>query len=83
MNRGLIAASVVLFTAVAGCMPSTRKDAGVAWVSPGDHRIVFAAAGFKTTRPIRVQYADSWQTEEYALFKAEGWQVEIVYGQVF
>jgi len=81
MNRSLIAANLVLFAVVAGCMPSARKDPGVAWVGPGEHRIFFAAAGFKTTRPIRVQYTDSWQTEEYALFKADGRQVEIIYAE--
>ena len=80
MKKRLIAASLMLVTAVAGCT-STRIDPGVAWVNPGEHRIVLTAAGFKNIRPIRVKYTDSWQTEEYALFKADVRQCEIIYAE--
>ena len=78
-NRRLIAATLMLVIALAGCTASTRIEPGVTWVNPGEQRIVFTAAGFKTTRPIRVKYTDLWQTEEYALFKADGRQLEIIY----
>jgi len=81
MKGRLIAATLMLVTAVAGCMTSNRIDSEVALVSPGEHRIVLTARGFKTTRPIRVKYADSWQTEEYALFKDDGRQCEIIYAE--
>jgi hypothetical protein len=81
MKMRLIAATLILVTAVAGCMTSNRIDSEVALVSPGEHRTVLTARGFKTTRPIRVKYADLWQTEEYALFKDDGRQCEIIYAE--
>jgi uncharacterized ion transporter superfamily protein YfcC len=50
MKIRLISATVMLVAAAAGCMTSTRIDPGVAWVNPGEHRIVQTAAGFKTSR---------------------------------
>jgi hypothetical protein len=77
----LIAAALLPVAVAAGCMTSTRMDSGVTWVSPGEHRIVAAAADFKSTRPIRVKYTDSWQTEIYALFRANGRQCEMIFAE--
>jgi hypothetical protein len=80
-NRRLIAAALMLAIALAGCTASSGIERGVTWVNPGEQLIVSTTAGFKTTRPTRVKYADSWQTEEYALFRSEGRQSEIVYAE--
>jgi hypothetical protein len=80
-NRRLIAATLMLVITLAGCTASTRIESGVTWVNPGEQRIVLTAAGFKATRPIRVKYTDVWQTQEYALFRAEGRQCEMVYAE--
>jgi hypothetical protein len=80
-NRRLIAATLMLVIALAGCTASTRIEPGVTWVNSGEQRIVSTAAGFKATRPIRVKYTDAWQTEEYALFRADGRQGEMIYAE--
>jgi len=80
-NRRLIAATLMLVIALAGCTASTRIEPGVTWVNPGEQRIVLTAAGFKTTRPVRVKYTDLRHTEEYALFKADDRQLEMIYAE--
>jgi len=80
-NWRLIAAALMMVIAGAGCTASRGIERGVTWVDPGEQRIVFTAAGFKSSRPIRVKYTDAWQTEEYALFEAEGRQCEIIYAE--
>ena len=80
-NWRLIAAVLIMLFAGVGCTASRGIERGVSWVDPGEQRIVFKAAGFKSSRPIRVKYTDVWQTEEYALFAAEGRQCEIIYAE--
>ena len=77
-NGRLIAAALMLGIAVVGCTAWRGIERDVRWVNPGEQRIVSTAAGFKSSRPIRVAYTDAWQTEEYALFEAEGRQCEII-----
>ena len=81
MNKRLIATALILVTAVAGCMASTRLDPGVDWVVADEHRIVVASEILESAKPIRVKYTDAWQTEEYALFRADGRQCEIIYAE--
>jgi len=81
MNKRLIATALTLVTAVAGCMASTRLDPGVDWVVADEHRIVVASEILASAKPIRVKYADAWQTQEYALFKADGRQGEMIYAE--
>jgi len=80
-SRCLVAATLMLASAMAGCTASIREEPGVAWVNPGQHRIVSTAAALKTNPPIRVRYTDGWQTEEYALFRADGRQCEMIYAE--
>jgi hypothetical protein len=77
----LVAAALMMVIAGAGCTASRGIERGITWVNPGEQRIVLTAAGFKSSRPIRVRYTDTWQTEEYALFEAEGRQCEIIYAE--
>jgi len=76
-----MAAALVMVTAVAACVFSTRENLRVDWVVPGAHQIVVSSESFRAATPIRVKYTDSWQTEEYALFEAEGMQLEIIYAE--
>ena len=75
----LIAAALIMVIAGAGCTASRGIERGVTCVNPGEHRIVLTAAGFESSRPIRVRFADAWQSQEYALFEAVGRQCEIIY----
>ena len=81
MNKRLIAAALTLVTSVAGCRASTRLDPGVDWVVADEHRIAVACEIFASAKPIRVKYTDAWQIEEYALFRADGRQCEIIYAE--
>ena len=80
-KRRLIAATLMLIVALAGCTPSTRMEPGATWVNSDEQRIILTTAGFKATRPIRVKYTDAWQTQEYALFRADGRQCEMIYAE--
>ncbi len=77
---GKAVASLVLAMAVlGGCEVSAIQRPMIAKVAPGDERIVFAAAEFAGTTPVHVKFIDSWQREDYALFKGNGAQGEILY----
>ena len=80
-TRPLIAAVWMMVIAGAGCTASRGLMPSVTWVNLGEQRIVMADAGLKSSREIRVKYTDAWQTEEYALFEAEGRQCEIIYAE--
>jgi hypothetical protein len=80
-QKRLLATVLILLIAVAGCAVSSRQDSGVDWIVPGEHQIVFSAAGFRDPKPIRVIYTDVWQTEEYVLYKADGRQLEMIFAQ--
>lgn len=69
----------MLIIAFAGCTAPTRIELGVTWVNSDEQRIILTAAGFKDTRPIRVKYTDAWQTQEYALFRTDSRQCEMIY----
>ncbi len=76
-----VAAAVVMVTAVAGCVFSTREKPRIAWVVADELRIAVTSEVFASTRPIGVKYTDSWQTEEYGLLKAGGRQLEMIYAE--
>jgi hypothetical protein len=81
VNKRLIATALTLVSAVAGCMASTRLDPVVDWVVADEYRIAVASEILESAKPIRVKYTDAWQTEEYALFRADGRQCEIIYAE--
>ena len=70
---------LTIATALVACCASTRENLCIDWVAPREHQIVVTSKSFSAATPIRISYTDSWQTEEYALFRAEGMQLEIIY----
>jgi hypothetical protein len=72
---------MTMVIALTACALSTRENLRVDWVMPGEHQIAVSSEGFKAIQPIRVKYTDSWQTEEYALYKDGGRQLEMIYAQ--
>jgi hypothetical protein len=73
---------LTIATALVACSASTRQNLCVDWVTNREHQIVVTSKSFSAATPIRIRYTDSWQTEEYALFKAEGMQLEMIYAAV-
>jgi hypothetical protein len=76
-----VAAALVMVTAVAACVFSTREKPRIEWVVADAHQIAVNSEIFESTKPLGVKYTDSWQTEEYALFRADGRQLEMIYAQ--
>jgi hypothetical protein len=72
---------LTMATALVACSASSRENLRVDWILPGEHQIAVSLKNFSATTPMRVRYTDSWQTEEYALFQAEGMQLEIIYAE--
>jgi hypothetical protein len=66
----------MIATALVACSASSRENVCVDWVAPREHQIVVTSKSFSAATPIRIRYTDSWQTEEYALFRAEGMILE-------
>ena len=73
----IITVLIVAAPILGGCAGANMP--AIVTVPPGDERIVFTAAEFKGMTPQRVKYTDLWQREEYALFRANGAQAEIIY----
>lgn len=65
--------------ALGGCAAGSIEQPAVSRLGPGDGRIVFAADAFKGTAPVHVAFTDPWQREEYALFKGDHAQAEVLY----
>ena len=76
-----MAAALVMVAAVTGCAFSTREKPRIAWVVADEQWIAVNSEIFASTRPMGVKYIDSWQTEEYGLFRAGGRQLEMIYAQ--
>lgn len=75
---------IAFVAALTGCkeLPIPGLSAGGSDIEPvplSDTRILFEAPAF-TGKPIaRAKFTDSWQREEYALFRSDEAQAEIVY----
>jgi hypothetical protein len=76
-----MAATLIIVSAVTGCAFSTREKPRIAWMVADENRINVTSEIFASTRPMGVKYTDSWQTEEYELFRAGGRQLEMIYAQ--
>jgi hypothetical protein len=77
-----MAATLIIVSAVTGCAFSNREKPRIAWVAADENRIAVTSEIFESSRPISVKYTDSWQTEEYGLFRAGGRQLEMIYAKV-
>ena len=80
-KRQLSTLILTMVTALAACAGSPRENLRVDWVVPGEHQIVVSSESFSTAKTFRVKYTDAWQMEEYALFRAGGMQLEIIYAE--
>jgi hypothetical protein len=72
---------LTMAAALVACTASTSQTLRVDWIVPGEHQIVVRSKNFSDTTPMRVKFTDVWQTEEYALFKTESMQLEIIYAE--
>ena len=72
---------MTMVIALTACALSSQENLRVDWVIPGQHQIAVTSEVFKAIQPIRVKYTDSWQTEEYVLYKDGGRQLEMIYAQ--
>ena len=77
-----VAVLALAMAALGGCTFSAIERPATAKVAPGDRLILFPAQAFKTTRPLQVKYTDPWQREDYALFKGNGAQAEILHAAI-
>ena len=75
----IITVLIVAAATLGGCAGANMYSPAIETVPPGDEAIFFTTAEFKGTTPRRVKYTDSWQREEYALYRANGAQAEIIY----
>jgi len=78
VRLGLVAA---MAGALAGCAGPAADPGRVGWLGQDEHRIVVTAEDFAQAEPLRVGYADAWQTEEYAFFEAGGRRLELVFAE--
>ena len=77
-----VAVLVLAMAALGGCTFGAVERPATAKVAPGDQLILFPAQPFKGTRPLHVKYTDPWQREDYALFKGNGAQAEILHAAI-
>jgi hypothetical protein len=69
-------ATLIIVSAVTGCAFSNREIPHIDWVAADENRIAITSEIFQSSRPMGVKYTDSWQTEEYGLFRADGRQLK-------
>ncbi len=74
-----LATVLVVVTSVVGCTVSPRGYPPVDRVGADEHGIAVTSEVFGSTKPIGLKYTDTWQTEEYARFRAGGRQLEMIY----
>ncbi|MDH3792209.1 MAG: hypothetical protein OES41_10725, partial [Rhodospirillales bacterium] len=67
--------------ALAACAGPATEPGRVDWLGRGEHRIVVTAEAFAEAEPLRVGFADLWQTEEYAAFETGGRRLELVFAE--
>ena len=77
-----VAVLALAMAALGGCTFSAIERPATAKVAPGDQLILFPAQAFKGTGPLHVKYTDPWQREDYALFKGNGAQAEILHAAI-
>ncbi len=77
-----VAAFTLAMAVLGGCAIGAIEQPTIARVAPGDERILFAAEAFKDASPLHVKFTDPWQREDYALFKGNGAQAEILYATI-
>jgi hypothetical protein len=77
-----IALMALAAAALGGCRFSALEPPATAKVAFQDRLILFAAQTFKGTRSLQVKYTDPWQREDYALFKGNGAQAEILHAAI-
>jgi hypothetical protein len=65
-------------TACAGIEPQGLSNG---WGSFTEERISVASVAFNECTPVRLNYTDAWQAEQYSLFQADGRQMEMVYAR--
>lgn len=77
-----VAVLALAMAALGGCTFGAIERPATAKVAPGDQLILFPAQAFKGTGPLHVKYTDPWQREDYALFKGNGAQAEILHAAI-
>jgi hypothetical protein len=77
----LAALALSVASALAACAGPATEPGRVDWLGKGEHRIVVTAEAFAEAEPLRVGFADSWQTEEYAVFETGGRRLELVFAE--
>jgi len=80
--------TAVAMLALAGCVttspgavpPGEANLKGLRQASDGEARVVMVGPAYKDAKTLRIQFADPWEFEEYALFPAaDGSQAEVIY----
>ncbi|MBI5577579.1 MAG: hypothetical protein HY895_00365 [Deltaproteobacteria bacterium] len=74
----VILAPVAALSACAWDAPHSRSTA---WSDFSEAQVAVSATEFSACIPVRQNYADSWQAEQYALFQVGGRQLEVVYAR--
>jgi hypothetical protein len=77
-----IALLALATAALGGCGFSAIEPPATVNLAPQDRLILFPAQAFKGTRSLQVKYTDPWQREDYALFKGNGAQAEILHAAI-
>ncbi len=70
-----------LASALAACAVPATESGRVDWLGQDEHRIVVTAEAFADAEVLRVGFADSWQREEYARFKSDERQLELIFAE--
>jgi hypothetical protein len=83
MNRRVATrlCAVTLAMTLTACAGNDLSGLSSGGDSSTEERIFVASATFNECTPVRLNYADSWQAEQYALFQAGGRQMEMVYAR--
>ncbi len=80
-RRRSVVLGLTLAGALAACAAPATEPGRVGWLGQDEHRIVVTAEAFSDAEVMRVGFRDSWQREEYALFKADERQLELIFAE--
>ena len=73
--------AVTFAMALAACGGIDPRGLSNGWSSFTEERISVASVAFNECTPVRLNYIDAWQAEQYSLFQAGGRQMEMVYAR--
>ena len=73
--------ALLIAAGLSACQAAYTDGGRVDWLDEDQHRIVVTASDFSGAEALRVGFGDSWQVEEYALLKAGGRQMELIFAE--